>query len=298
MNVRSLRPLPSGRQAADEKAKVRCRQIAAADLDAIADLLAVGFPKRSRKYFAEVLDLLSRRAPPQGCPRYGFMLESGEKPVGVLLVLASQMPDSTVRTACHAWYVTPGFKSYAAILVSKSIRRDAINLNLWPALDSLPVIEAFGFKRYCNGAFAALPALAAATGKARIRRVMDASTPEDSIPAAQLRLLRDHARFGCLSLWCETKDGGYPFIFRRRFPKALPILPVAQLIYCPSIDDLVRLARPIGKYLALRGMPVLLVPANGPIPGLMGKYFDDRSILYLGPQAPHIGDMAYTKAVL
>ena len=233
MDGQALHPLPTLSQVSDGKAKVRCRQIGVSDLEAVADLLAVGFPKRPRSYFAGVLDLLSRRTPPEGCPKYGFMLETGSTAVGVLLVLAAQMPDATLRTAGHAWYVAPEFVSYAAILVAKSLRRGAINMNLWPALDSLPVIEAFGFKRYCSGVFAAVPALAAGAGKTKITRIVEAIQPEECVPAAELRLLLDHERFGCLSLWCETQNGGEPYIFRRRFPRALPFLPVAQLIYLP-----------------------------------------------------------------
>ncbi|OPY96557.1 hypothetical protein A5906_04755 [Bradyrhizobium sacchari] len=37
---------------------VRCREIGAADLDAVADLLTTGFPKRSREYWIEGLRAL------------------------------------------------------------------------------------------------------------------------------------------------------------------------------------------------------------------------------------------------
>jgi hypothetical protein len=73
--------------------------------------------------------------------------------------------------------------------------------------------------------------------------------------------------------------------------------PAAQLIYCPC-TDLVRLAGPVGKYLALHGMPFMVVPANGPIPGLLGKYFGGKPMYYRGPDRPRVGDLAYTEVAM
>ena len=72
-------------------------------------------------------------------------------------------------------------------------------------------------------------------------------------------------------------------------------MPSAQLIYCTSVDDLVRLAGPIGRYLAMRGMPFMIIPANGRFPKLIGKYFGDRPMYYWGPDRPDMVDLAYTE---
>jgi len=61
--------------------------------------------------------------------------------------------------------------------------------------------------------------------------------------------------------------------------------PCAQLIYCRDIADFGRFAGPLGRYLAVCGRPIVIVDANGPIPGLLGifrrgskpKYFRGRS---------------------
>jgi hypothetical protein len=279
--------------------KARCRQIVVADLDAIADLLAVGFPKRSRGHWVAALKLLSHRDAPEGFPRYGYMLETGTVAVGVLLLIFAQMPNSgTMRCNGSAWYVAAPFRTFASLLISHALRHRVTHTNVWPALHTLPIIEALGYRRFCNGAFAAVPALAAGTGKTTISRVVDAMHPEKFVPAADLRFLRDHESFGCLSLWCETQDGGYPFIFRQRFIKPLPLVSGAQLIYCTAIDDLVRLAGPIGRFLALRGMPFMLVPANGRIPKLIGKYFEGKPMYFVGPDRPQLGDLAYTEVAM
>ena len=59
------------------------------------------------------------------------------------------------------------------------------------------------------------------------------------------------------------------------------------------------LAGPIGRYLAVRGRPLVIIDSNGPIPGLIGKYVDGKAPKYFkGPDRPHFGDLAYTEAVL
>jgi len=279
----------------DSPSEVRCREIATDDLGSIADLLTTGFPN-PRSHWVRALKLLSKHVVPEGFPRYGYMLETGTAAVGVILLIFSHVPNSgTVRCNGLAWYVAPAFRTFAPLLLLKILRHRVTHTNVSPSGHTLPTIEALGYRRFCNGTFAAIPVLAAGTGKTRIRRVVEAIHPERFVPAGDLQVLRDHESFGCLSLWCETQDNGHAFIFRRRFRKHVP---VAQLVYCASLDDLVRLARPIGKYLALRGMPLLLIPANGPIPKLVGKFFGGKPMYYFGPEPPQLGDLAYTEVAM
>jgi hypothetical protein len=94
-----------------------------------------------------------------------------------------------------------------------------------------------------------------------------------------------------------TSDGAHPFVFMLRWTKA--VIPCAQLIYCRHIRDFVRLAQPIGRYLAVRGRPLVIIDSNGPIPGLIGKYVAGKAPKYFkGPERPHLGDLAYTETVL
>ena len=73
-------------------------------------------------------------------------------------------------------------------------------------------------------------------------------------------------------------------------------MPCAQLIYCPDIADFVRFAAPLGRYLAWRGRPLVILDANGPVRGLVGRYFDDTMPRYFkGPVRPRLGDLAYTE---
>ena len=83
-------------------------------------------------------------------------------------------------------------------------------------------------------------------------------------------LLLQHAALGCISLWCTHAQSAYPFVFRTRLVKSA--IPCAQLIYCRDMPDFVRFAGPIGRFLALRGRPFVIVDANGPIAGLVGIF--------------------------
>jgi hypothetical protein len=109
--------------------------------------------------------------------------------------------------------------------------------------------------------------------------------------------LRAHQELGCLSLWAVTPRAAHPFVFMPR--RAKGVVPCVQLIYCRHISDFVRLARPVGRHLAARGRPLVIIDSNGPIPGLIGKYVDGKSPKYFkGPDRPEFGDLAYTEAVL
>jgi hypothetical protein len=106
-----------------------------------------------------------------------------------------------------------------------------------------------------------------------------------------------HADYGCLSFWCVTAERAYPFVFRRRLARA--VLPCAQLIYCRDVADIARFAGLIGRHLLAHGCPVVVIDANGPVPGLVGKYVGGLMPKYFkGPQRPRLGDLAYTEAAL
>jgi hypothetical protein len=86
-------------------------------------------------------------------------------------------------------------------------------------------------------------------------------------------------------------------VFRPRLVRGF--VPCAQLIYCRDVSDLVRFAGPVGRALAWRGRPLVLIDANGPIPGLLGWFGRGRMPKYFkGPQRPRLGDLAYTEYAL
>jgi hypothetical protein len=281
--------------------KVRCREISAPDIGDVIELLtrgyhAMGFPASIRHYWAHGLERLSEYAPPEGFPKYGYVLESSNKIVGAVLTIFSKVPAGNERvTRCNiaGIYVDPAFKTFAALLHAHAIRRkDVTYLNL-PGPLVRPLVEAQGFKRYSNGQFVALPLLNLKSSAPQARVVAADAKLDVPVDPIERDLLLEHARYGCISLWCTTATEAVPFVFLRL--KVQGIVPGARLVYCRSVEDFVRFARPIGRYLALRGSPVVIIDSNGPIPGLVGRYFEGRRPKYFkGPVRPRLGDLAYT----
>jgi len=280
---------------------LRCRQIERTDIDAVATLLARGFPSRTRQFWLHAFAQLTAREPPPGLPKYGYLLDSGGGVVGAVLLICSTMRSGEgLATRCNlsSWYVEPSCRAYAPLLVSQALRhKDVTYLNVSPAPHTRPIIEAQGFSCYCDGIFIALPMLKGLFGGPAIE-VFDAQRrPEVAFDPSDHEVLLEHAAHGCISLWCATRERAYPFVLRSRLVRVG--IPCAQLIYCRDIGDFVRFAGPIGRVLARHGWPFVIIDANGPIPGLLGCFSHDNMPKYFkGPQRPRLGDLAYTEYAL
>ena len=278
---------------------IRCRQIADADLPGLAELLKRGFgTRRSLRFWHRALARLKARTTPADTPRYGYVLESDGRLVGaILLIFAATPGDGAIRANVSSWYVDPAFRSYAPLLVSQALKRkDVTYLNISAVRHTWPILDAQGYHRYSNGIFVALAALQRA-GADRARLLAGAARPDAPFEPFERDLLRQHAAYGCLSLWCETPGRALPFVFRPRRVKS--VIPCAQLVYCRDVADFVRFAGQIGRFLAWRGRPLVVIDANGPIAGLHGRYFDNTMPKYYrGPARPRLGDLADTEAAL
>jgi hypothetical protein len=292
----ALRPIPSP----SSGARLRVREITGTDHKRVAQLLAKGF-QRPVWYYAQALQRLSQHPAPSGLSKYGFMMEADGIPVGaVLLIFSTFRSGGNTQTRCNvtSWYVEPEYKSYAAVFTSRALRhKDVVYVNISARPAARPIIKAQGFQQYSNGQYVAAPVLhtAPADGSVTIRRVD--GRPDVPFEIADQQLLSAHAGFGCMSLWCVTKERAYPFVFVPRVFKGL--VPGVQLIYCRDIEDLIRFAGPLGRYLALRGKLVISIDSNGPIAGLIGRYFEGKSPRFFkGPTPPRLGDISYTQAAM
>ena len=280
---------------------LRCRQIVEDDIESVASLLARGFPNRNRAFWLAALGQLRRREPPADLPKYGYLLESGGVPVGALLLICSQMgAGENVSSRCNvsSWYVEPDYRAYASMLARMAFRhKDVTYLNVSPAPHTRPIIEAQGFARYCDGIFIAVPMLNGLFGGEKASMHEGGKPPQRAGDAFERELLAQHAALGCISLWCETPESAYPFVFRPRLVKG--IIPCAQLIYCRDVGDFVRFAGPLGRFLAASGRPLVILDANARVPGLIGFFRRGSMPKYFkGPQRPRLGDLAYTEYAL
>ena len=285
-------------------AKPRFREIQNSDLDAIGDLLTRGFQHRSRDYWMRGLHRQGARPLPSGEPRYGYLIENDGAPVGCLLTIySSKMIDSQAATFCNvsSWYVDPGFRNYAALFASMTQKRkDITYLNVTPAVPTWPILEAQGFKAYCRGIYFSVPVLAHGGRGMTIEAVTAATTSVAGLPDADFEMLKRHAEYGCLALACRTADAVLPFIFfslRKR--RSIIPLPGLQLGYCRSIADYIDCAGAIGRYLLVRGKPIVVVDATGPLASLPGIYRElRRRKYYKGPHQPRLGDLADTELAI
>jgi hypothetical protein len=276
---------------------VRCRQIGESDIDGVVSLLTGGFSKRNRAFWLRALEQLRNRRFPAGYPKYGYLLESNGVPVGAILLIFSALgaaEASRVRCNVSSWYVEPEFRGYASMLVSQALRhKDVTYVNVSPAPNTWPIIEAQGFSRYCDGIFVAVPLLNLFAGDSRAKVIKAGAQADERFDPVERDLLLQHAKLGCISVWCVTKEQACPFVFRRRIVKGIPCV---QLIYCRGVQDFVRFAGPLGWYLAKRGRPLVIVDSNAPIAELAGVFRPGRMPKYFkGPEQPRLGDLAYTE---
>src|SRR6202011_5703889 len=138
--------------------RVRFRQIADSDVNDVVELLTRGFaPRRSRRFWQDMMARLAAHATPPGEPRYGYMLDDGHGPVGTILLVSSAIPTNDgaqVRSNFSSWYVDPAFRSYASMLIARAIRhKDVTYLNVTPALHTRPILLAQGYACYARGVF-------------------------------------------------------------------------------------------------------------------------------------------------
>jgi hypothetical protein len=283
----------------DATPRIRCRLIAETDTPALVQLLACGFPERARDYWRRALDTLARRASPEGYPRFGYMLEHEGKPIGVVLMIFTALADKQIRCNISSWYVEEPYRGYASLLIASAVRHKEVTyVNISPSTHTWPVIEAQGFRRYCDGQMLSVPALSSWTANARARTFDRKRDYGDAVTAQERDLLIAHVECGCLAYIVLGKREAHPFVFLpRRLLKGL--LPTLQLVYCRDISYFQRYAGPLGRELLRQGHPTVLVDASEKIPGLVGKFFKDRGPKYFkGPARPRLGDLAFTENVL
>lgn len=280
-------------------AGLRVREIADADLPAIAALLTKGFPFRSNDYWRRGLARHAQRARPAGYPAFGYCLDHGGRPVGVILLLFSELTKedgNVIRCNVSSWYVEPEYRMFGSQMVRAATRDKTVTyFNITPAPHTWTTVEAQGFSVYCRGqVYAALFCTRPVT-TARVDVFSDSEA--SGLSPFETDLLRQHASFGCLSLVVRDGANAYPFVFQKHRVKG--IVPIYRLLYARRVPDLVKFAGNIGRFLARRGGLLVRFDANEPVAGLVGWYSDKRGRKYAkGPQPPALGDLAFTEAAL
>ena len=283
---------------------IRCREIGIADLDAVADLLTRGFVWRSRDWWIAGLRRQAVRDVPGGFPRFGYMLDHGGTPVGVLLLIYTARDNGegiSIRCNLSSWYVEPGFRNYAPMLSRVAQRHKHVTyVNISPARWTWRTIEAQGFRAYCRGLFFSFPVLSRPTKGMRVEIVPRDASVVDGLSEADVAILARHAACGCVSLVCRAADDrAFPFVLQTMRIKERIAPPAMQLIYCHDVADYVTCAGAIGRFLLWRGVVAVALDANGPMNDLVGHYREThRRKFFKGPQRPRLADLSDSELVI
>ena len=174
--------------------------------------------------------------------------------------------------------------------------KDVTYFNITPLPHTLSILEAQGFARYCDGRFIAVPALSMQSKCSRVEVVRPDICADDDLPSSEIGLLLAHARYECISVICNSSDGRHPFVFLPL--KKAVVAHYAYLAYCRDLAEFVRFAGPLGRFLARRGCPLVVVDSNGPINALIGRYSNGFSKYFKGPNKPRLGDLTYSERVM
>jgi hypothetical protein len=266
-------------------ASVRCRPIADSDLNGLADLLTRGFPATRRSTWTNGFARWQHLPQIEGLPRYGYLLDAGQGPVGVVLLIASRRGDQVIANL-SSWYVEPDWRAHSAMLIGVATRlKRATYLNVSPAPHTWRTLQAQGFAPYNFGRSAvfALP------GRGHVRE----DIPDD-LPEAQL--LADHREMGLISLVVEKDGIVSPFVLKPRMLERSP-MPVMDVMFTRSPDDFRRSACALAKYFLPRGCLGFLI--DGDMEGHLSHYVEGKEPRFFkGPCRPVLGDLAYSEKVL
>ena len=274
--------------------RLRCRAIVENDLDGLADFLVKGFPLTERAYWSRGFSRWNHLPTVEGMPRYGYMLDAGTGPVGVILLLSSQR-DGQIVANLSSWYVDPEWRTHSTLLIAVATKLKHVNYtNVSPAPHTWRTLEAQNFIPYNFGRSAvfALP------GRGRVSQ-----TIPDDLPEAQL--LRDHRALGWISLVVEKDGVASPIVLRpRRLDR--PPVPMMDVMYCRSPEDFARCAPALARHFLSRSLGFLIdgdVPSsNSGVPSnfkIWGHYVEGKERRYYkGPWRPRLGDLAYTEKAI
>jgi hypothetical protein len=277
------------------------REINELDLTEVVALLCEGFPRSSSRYWQAGLQRLARRERPPFTEKYGYVLAAENRLRGVVLTIPSVHQEGSTRRLyinISSWYVQLAFRGPPAKeLYRHASRHEGITYtNLSAATHTIKTIKSFGFQEWTAGQTVAVGVgrYRSPSGKVRF---LSPSKLGSSDCSAQANLLADHESYGCLTFCLETPNRLCPFIFVRRHVRRF--IPCAQLIYCGDLTDLVEHGLAISSWLTMRGFPLMLIDASGPIEGLIGYYIDRKNSKYFkGPRPVKAHDHTYSEIAL
>lgn len=265
--------------------RVHCRPIAESDLNGLADLLTRGFPATRRSTWINGFARWQQMPTVEGVPRYGYLLDGGVGPVGVILLISSRRGGQIIANL-SSWYVEPQWRTHSTMLIGLATKLKHITyLNASPAAHTWRTLQTQGFTPYNFGRSAvfALP------GRGHVSEAIP-----DELPEAQL--LHDHRKMGWISLVVDKDGIVSPFVFKPRMLDRPP-MPVMDVMFTRSPDDFRRCASALARHFLRSGSLGFLI--DGDMEGHLSHYVEGKEPRYFkGPYRPVLGDLAYTEKAI
>ena len=194
---------------------VICREIRDDDLDGVVAFLAGGFGHC--EYWQHAISQLTVHHTPPGFPKYGFLLADGTAIVGAVLLIFTDVAingESRIRCNVSSWYVNPAYRGYATILSRRAVKLANVTyFNVTPAPHTWPILKTQNFEMFVLGRIISVPILSRAVPGAVLETVTPNTQGGEDLSAAELTLLLDHQKYGCLSFLCILDGKRYPFVF-------------------------------------------------------------------------------------
>lgn len=261
------------------------RPMTEADLPRVVALMAESFPRRDAAYFERGFERLSAAPVPEGYERYGFVIDRGEIE-GAVLAIPSTHDYGDARQVfvnISTWCVAPASRGplAKALYDRAGARYEAVNTNLSAAKHTIRTLDRLDFRPWTTGQVLALASAGAGAG-GRAMRFDAPGAP--ALPAHHARVLEDHAGLGCRAVVIETGDVPIPLVLLPR--RIGRVVPVAQVIYCESVAELSRHARPLMRWARRAGFAGLLLDSDGAVPGFRGRLHPGKAAKYLRGAAP------------
>jgi hypothetical protein len=278
--------------------KVKIRQIAVEDEAEVVDLLAEGFPTRSRIYWQRAFQKLVHQVVPTDHAQIGFLMQEATEIVGILLIIWTPpevLGSGQMRANLSSWYVKPPFRSFAAMLLAKASRHAGVTyLNVSAAANTIQICEALGFKKYTEGQSVSVPLLSHDQTRNRVFRF---GTTNDVLPPVVRQLMANHVEMGCLALVGEIHGSQVPFLFVKR--KIRGWIPAWQLIYCRHLADFEACSRGIGRVILGHGSLFVICDAERAFNDMPSVYYPGKTPKYYkGPDVPSACDLSFTEIPL
>jgi hypothetical protein len=241
------------------------------------DLLGRGWPNRSRRFWELGLERLRAiGANAAANVPTGYLLMAEKQPAGVVLTPATARVgargEAQTIINISSWYIDPPHRWLAPVMLRGILRGSpAVFTDLTPTERVQQMLPPLGFQALNDGETIVVLPYAAMQRAARAAVVELSEVPEPAIAASTWKLLRDHARLGCLAAALADGSSWQPLLFKGR---KIRNLPAAQLIYCESNSCLHGNLAAVARYLLRHGTLLLAmdIPLGGVAPGIERRH--------------------------